>query len=82
MHALLALVLCTDLENTLRENAVVLAVRVRVDLNDVVVSRREVRRDIPLEVRAIERNLRDRGKGWRWLRFGTREWTMRSCMHG
>lgn len=54
LHALLALVLCTDLKHALREDAVMGAVRIRVDLNDVVVTRREVRRDIPLEVRAVQ----------------------------
>jgi hypothetical protein len=57
MHAPLALVLCKDLKHAVCEDAVVLAVRVWVHLNDVVVSRRQVRRDVPLQVRAEQRDL-------------------------
>jgi hypothetical protein len=52
-HTPLALVLRKDLKHTRREDPIVFAVRIWIHLNDVVVSRRQVRRDVPLEVRAV-----------------------------
>jgi hypothetical protein len=56
-HTPLALVLRKDLKHTRGEDPIVFSVRVWIHLNDVVVSRRQVRRDVPLEVRAVQRDL-------------------------
>lgn len=53
----LALVLRFDLKHGFGEDAIVLAIRIRVHLNDVILACGQVRRDVSLEVRAVQGDL-------------------------
>lgn len=66
VHAPLALVLRFDLKHGLGEDAIVLAIRIRVYLDDVILPCGQVRRDISLEVCAVKGDLSRRhpSSGW------------------